>query len=165
MRSQTAVGHRQGSLVPADEGQLEAQDQQGHAEVHAVSRSSGRPPQMGSANDQFGREEQQEEPSTKVICHSSPPNSSPVNFLPLIQSCPMFGPSSMPGEMCPLNPAAQEFLPRSPGVASWGPACLQSSLQQAVWPSQTWLGEDGFLGVGPWPWTPRTGPTFGVAPY
>ena len=120
---------------------------------------------MGSANDQFGREEQQEELVTKVNCPSYPPSSYPVNFLPLIQSFPMCGPSSMPGGMCQLNPAAQEFLPRSPGVFSWGPAWLQSSLQQAFWPSQTWLGQDGFLGVGPWPCTPRIGPTFGVAPY
>ena len=120
---------------------------------------------MGSANDQFGREEQQEEPSTKVICHSSPPNSSSVNFLPLIQSLPMCGPSSMPGGMCQLNPAAQEFLPRSPGVFSWVPAWQQSSLLQAAWPSQTWLGQEGFIGVGPWPWTPRFGPCFGLAPY
>ena len=36
----TAVEHLV-LLVPADEGQPEAQDQQGHAEVHAASRSSG----------------------------------------------------------------------------------------------------------------------------
>ena len=165
VRSQAAAWHRQVLLVPADEGQPEAQDQQGLAEVHAVSRPSGRPPQMGSANDQFGREEQQEESSTKVICHSSLPNSSSVNFFPLIQSSPMCGLSSMPGEMCQLNPAAQESLPRSPGVFSWGLAWQQSVLQQACWPSQTWLGQQGFCGVGPWPCTPSFGPSFGVAAY
>ena len=120
---------------------------------------------MGSANDQFGREEQQEELFTKVNCPSYPPSSYPMNFLPLIQPFPMCGPSSMSGGMWPLNPAAQEFLPRSPGMFSWAPAWQQSSLQQAVWPSQTWLGVDGFLGVGPWPCTPRFGPAFGVATY
>ena len=51
VRSQAATGHRQVLLCPADEGQPEAQDQQGHFEAHAVSKSSGRPFQMGSAND------------------------------------------------------------------------------------------------------------------
>ena len=164
-------------LVPADEGQPEAQDQQGHFEAHAVSKSLGRPPQMGSANDlpvhagtspsmEVGREEQQEEEVfTKVNFPSSHLSSCHVNFAPLMQSFPMCGPTSMPGVMCHLNPAAQEFLPRPPGGFNWGPAWQQSSLQQACYPSQTWLGQQGFLGVGPWPCTPSFGPAFGVAAY
>ena len=64
MRSQTAAGHRQVSLVPADEGQPEAQDQQGHAEVHAVSRSRGNPLKWGL-------------PMTSLVGRSSRRNSSP----------------------------------------------------------------------------------------
>ena len=129
-----------------------------------MSRPSGRPPQIGSANDQFGREEQKEEPFSKVISHSSPPVSSSVNFLPLIQSLPMCGPSSMAGGMYPFNPAAPEFYPRPPGVSCWVPASQQPSMLQAMWPSSTWLGYENFLGVGPWPWTPQYGPCFGSAP-
>ena len=121
---------------------------------------------MGSANDHLGREEQKEEEvSTKVIYPSYHASSSYVNFAPLMQTFPMCGPTSMPGVMCHLNPAAQEFLPRPPGGFNWGPAWQQSSLQQACYPSQTWLGQQGFLGVGPWPCTPSFGPAFGVAVY
>ena len=152
-------------LVPADEGQPRAQVQQEQAEVHAMSKSSGQPSQMRSANDHFGREEQQEELCTKVICHSSPPNSYPVNFLPLMQSFPMCGSTYVPGGMCHLNPAAQEFQPRPPGGLNWGPAWQQSSLQPACFSSQSWPWQQGFCGVGPWPCTPSFRPAFGVAPY
>ena len=162
--SSIAARHRQVSLVPANEEQEEAQDHKGHAEVHAVSRPLGRPSQTWSANDQYGREEQKEEPFFKVNSHSSTPVSSSVNFLPLIQSLPMCGPSSMAGGMYLFNPAAPEFYPRPPGVPYWVPASQQPSMLQAIWPSSTWLGHENFLGVGPWPWTPQFGPCFGLAP-
>ena len=151
-------------LVPADEGLQEAQDPQEDVQVNAVSRHKGRPSQAGSANDHYGREEQKEEPITKVMSHSCPPNSSSVNFVPLINSHPMFGSSPMSGGMHKFNPGAPEFWPRTQGISCWVPASQQSSLLQAVWPSSTWLGAGNFLGEGPWPWNPQTGPSFGLAP-
>ena len=140
-----------------------------------MSKSSGRPSQMGSANNLpahagtcpsmgVGREEQKEEEvSSKVNYPSSHPSSCHVNFAPLMQSFPMCGPTSMPGVMCHLNPAAQEFLPRPPGGFNWGPAWQQSSLQQACYPPQAWLRQPGFFGVELWLCTPSVGPAFGVA--
>ena len=143
-----------------------AQDQLRDAQVNAVSRPVGRPSQAGSANDHYGREEQKEEPINKVMSHSCPPNSSSVNFVPLISSPPMFGSSPVAGGMYQhqFNPGAPVFWPRTQGVSCWDPAGQQSSLLPAVWPSPTWLGLDNFLGVGPWPPTPQTGPSFGLAP-
>ena len=64
VRSQAAAGQRQALLNPANgeqQGRVKAQDEQGQAEAHTVSKTSGRPHQMGSANDHFGWEEQKEE--------------------------------------------------------------------------------------------------------
>ena len=127
---------------------------------------------MGSANDLpahagtcpimgVSREEQKEEEVfTKVNFPSSRPSSSHVNFAPLMPAFPMCGPTSMPGVMYYLNPAAEEFIPRPPGVFNWGLAWQQSSLQQACYPSQAWLRQPGFLGVEPWLCTPSVGPAF-----
>ena len=76
MRSQAAAGQCQALLSPADgeqQGRVKAQEEQGQAEAHTVSKSSGGPPQMGSANDHFGRKEQQEEeelPWVPVHCQA-----------------------------------------------------------------------------------------------
>ena len=76
--SQNVVFNRSGAyshtspskVIPVGGKQPGAQDQQEQAEVHVMSKSLGRPPQMGSANDlpvhtrtspsmEVGREEQQ----------------------------------------------------------------------------------------------------------
>ena len=151
-------------LVPVEEGLQEAQDQRGDAQVNAVSRLKGRPSQEGSANGHYGREEQKEEPKTKVMSHSCLPQSSSVNCLPLIPSTPMFGSSPVAGRMTKFNPWAPEFWPRTPGASCWVPAGQLSSQLPAVWPLSTWLGAENFLGIGPWPMTPTNGPSFGSAP-
>ena len=108
-------------------------------------------------------EQKEEEVSTKVNYPSSHASSSYVNFAPLMPAFPMCGPTSMPGVMYYLNPAAEEFIPRPPGVFNWGLAWQQSSLQQACYPSQAWLRQPGFLGVEPRLCTPSLDPAFGVA--
>ena len=116
---------------------------------------------MGSANDLpahvgtcpsmgVGREEQKEEEvSTKVIHPSSHASTCNVNFTALMPGTPMCGPTPMPSVMFYLNPAAEEFIPRPPGVFNWGLAWQQSSLQQACYLSQAWFRQPGFLGVEP----------------
>ena len=129
---------------------------------------------MGSANDlpvhagtspsmEVGREEQKEEEVFTKVNHPSTHATSHSNFTPLMPTLPMCGPTAMPGVTYYLNPAAPVFLPRPPDVSSCGLAWQQSSLQQACFPSRTWLRQSGFLGVEPWLCTTSVGPAFGVA--
>ena len=157
----------------------------------SMSKSSGRPPLKGSANDPpahvgtcpimgVGREEQKEEevlpaasigrshdrvaergPCTKVNHPSSQVSACNVNFTSLMPGFPMCGPTPMPRVRTSLNPAAEEFVPRPPGVFNWGLAWVQSSLQQACYPLQAWLRQPGCLGVEPWLCTPCVGPALG----
>ena len=109
-----------------------------------------------------GQEEQKEEEVyTKVNHPSSHASACNVNFTSLMPGFPMCGPTPMPSVMTSLNPAAEEFVPRPPGVFNWGLAWVQSSLQQACYPLQAWLQQLGCLGVEPWLCTPCFGPALG----
>ena len=156
-----------------------------------MSKSSGRPPLKGSANDLpahvgtcpilgVGQEEQKEEevlpaasisrshdrvaergPYVKVNHPSSQTSSSNVNFSSLKPGIPMCGPTPVPRVRSSLNPAAEEFVPRPPGWIDWGLAGVQYSLQQVCHPLLAWLQQLGCLGVEPWLCTPCVGPALG----
>merc|ERR1711895_6029 len=130
-------------------GEEESEDSMAALSV-AKSKFSGQPPLKGSANDLpahvgtcpimgVGREEQKEEevlpatsasrshdrvaergPFAKVNYPSSLTSSSNSNFASLIPGFPMCGPTPMPRVKSTLNPAAEEFVPRPPGVFNWG---------------------------------------------
>ena len=115
-----------------------------------MSKSTGRPPLKGSANDLpahvgtcpilgVGREEQKEEevlpaasvsrshdrvaergPYVKVNHPSSLTSSSSVHFSSLKPGIPMCGPTPVPRERSCLNPAAGGFIPRTPGGFNQG---------------------------------------------
>ena len=166
------------------------EEQQGQAEVHAVSKSSGRPPFKGSAKGLpahvgtcpilgVGQEVQKEEvlPAASIgrshdrvaergpyvkVNHSSLLTSSNDELTSSLKSgIPMCGPTPVPRVRSSLNPAAEEFVPRPPGVFNWGLAWVQSSLQQACYPLQACLQLLGCLGVEPWLCTPWFGPALG----
>ena len=156
-----------------------------------MSKSSGRPPQKGSANDLpahvgtcpilgVSREEQKEEevlpaasvsrshdrvaecgPYVKVSLPSSITSSNDELTSSLNSGIPMCGPTPVPRVRSSLNPAAEEFVPRPPGYFDWGLAWVQSSLQQVCHPLLAWLQQLGCLGVEPWLCTPWFGPAFG----
>ena len=139
-----------------------------------MSKSSGRPSQMGSSNDHFGREEQKEEevlptasvsrshdrvaergPYVKVNHPSSLTSSSSVHFSSLKSGIPMCGPTPEPRVRSNLNPAvegfvlrvaaAEGFVPTPDQVQAWG----QLLLQQMSQPLITWLLQEGISGVQP----------------
>ena len=190
----TAMKNHKVLLNPADgeqPGQVKVQEQPRQAKVHAVSKSSGRPPPKGSANDPLahvgtcpilgvGREEQKEEevlpaasvsrshdrvaergPYVKVNHPSSLTSSSNVHFSSLKPGIPMCGPTPVPRVRSSLNPAAEVFVPRPPGFFDWGLAWVQCSLQQMCHPFLAWLQQLGCSGVLPWQCTPCFGPALG----
>ena len=175
MKSLATAGQRLVLLVPADEeqqGQPEALEPQGQAEAHSVSKSKGRPPQKGSANDHLGREEKKEEgmpaasicrpdgrvaergPQAKVSNPSSIIGPVNVHFSSLKSGLPMCGPTPEPRMRSNLNPAAEEFVPRPPGWFDQGLACGQFLLHQMCHFLPTLPQQVGCSGVQPWLCTP-----------
>ena len=159
-------------LVPVDEeqlGHLEAQEPQGQGEAHSVSKSSGRPPLKGSANDLpahvgtcpilgVSREEQKEEevlpatsvsrshdrvaergPYVKVNHPSSITSSSNVHFSSLKSGFPMCGPTPEPRVRSSLIPAAEELEPWPSLFRRAFSICGAVALHPMCWPC-LWLG-------------------------
>ena len=93
-------------------------------------------------------------PLSKVSHSSSLFGPKNVHFSSLKSDPPMCGPTLVPRVRSSLNPAAEEFVPRPPGLFDWGLAWVQYSLQQMCHPLLAWLQQLGCSGVLPWQWTP-----------
>ena len=162
MKSLATSGQCEVLLVPVDKeqhGQPGALEPQGQAEAHSMSKSSGRPPLKGSANDLpahvgtcpilgVGREVQKEEvmpaasisrsddrvaerrPKAKVSNSSSLIGPESVLFSSLKFGIPMCGPTPEPRVRSNLNPAAEGIVPWPPGSLDQGLDVGQYLLQQ-----------------------------------
>ena len=192
VKSLATAGQRVVLLVPAEEeqhGQPEALEPQGQAEAHSVSKSSGRPPLKGSANDLpahvgtcpilgVGREEQKEEevlpaasvsrshdrvaecgPCVKVNHPSSLASAKDDLASSLKFGIPMCGPTPEPRVRTNLNPAAEGFVPTPDQVQAEEELLLQQVSQSLL----AWHQGAGCSKDQPWLWRdPMHGPALGV---